>query len=139
MSPGASPLPNQARGPAINPLNSPGAKRRDPALTGDEPLGRIIVDSTNGRMGLNIKNEEVERLAAEVAALAGETKTEAIRRALAERRERLRYRGVRRDRAQSVLAFLAREIWPRVPKAQRGRRPSVAEEAEILGYGPEGV
>jgi antitoxin VapB len=90
-------------------------------------------------MGLNIKNEEVERLAAEVAALAGETKTEAIRRALAERRERLRYRGVRRDRAQSVLAFLAREIWPRVPKAQRGRRPSVAEEAEILGYGPEGV
>ena len=30
-------------------------------------------------MGLNLKNQEVERLAAEVAALVGETKTEAIR------------------------------------------------------------
>jgi antitoxin VapB len=90
-------------------------------------------------MGLNIKNAEVEQLAAEVAALAGETKTEAIRRALAERRERLRYRGARRDPTASALAFLEREIWPRVPKAQRGRRLTAAEEAEILGYGPEGV
>lgn len=98
-----------------------------------------MVYSTIQAMGLNIKNPEVERLAAEVAALAGETKTEAIRRALAERRERLRYRGIRRDRATSALAFLEREVWPRVPKSQRGRRPTAAEEAEILGYGPEGV
>jgi antitoxin VapB len=90
-------------------------------------------------MGLNIKNSEVERLAAEVAALAGETKTEAIRRALAERRERLRYRGARRDRTADALAFLEREIWPRVPEGERGRRPTPDEEAEILGYGPEGV
>lgn len=33
-------------------------------------------------MALNIKNREVERLAAEIAALTGESKTEAIRRAL---------------------------------------------------------
>ena len=90
-------------------------------------------------MGLNIKNPEVERLAAEVAALAGESKTEAIRRALAERRERLRYRGARRDTYGHALEFLKREVWPRIPKAQRGRRPTPAEEAEILGYGPEGV
>jgi len=90
-------------------------------------------------MGLNIKNQDVERLAAEVAALAGETKTEAIRRALLERRDRLRYRGTHQDARANALAFLKREVWPRVPKAQRGRRPSVAEEAEILGYGPEGV
>jgi Rv0623-like transcription factor len=37
-------------------------------------------------MALNIKNPEVERLAQEVASLAKETKTEAIRRALMERR-----------------------------------------------------
>ena len=35
-------------------------------------------------MALNIKNENVERLATEVARIAGETKTEAIRRALEE-------------------------------------------------------
>ena len=40
-------------------------------------------------MPLNIKNSEVERLAAEVARLTGESKTEAIRRALDERRRRL--------------------------------------------------
>lgn len=36
-------------------------------------------------MGLNIKNPEVERLAAEVAAALGVTKTEAIRQALEDR------------------------------------------------------
>ena len=43
-------------------------------------------------VGLNIKNREVERLADEVARIAGETKTESIRRALEERRARLRLR-----------------------------------------------
>ena len=38
---------------------------------------------------MNIKNRTVERLADEVARLAGETKTEAIRRALEERLARL--------------------------------------------------
>ena len=41
-------------------------------------------------MALNLKNAEVERLAAEVARLTGESKTEAIRRALDERRQRLK-------------------------------------------------
>jgi antitoxin VapB len=90
-------------------------------------------------MGLNIKNAEVERLAAEVAELAGETKTEAIRRALSERRDRLRYRGLRRDARERALEFLRREVWPRVPESQRGHRPTAAEEAEILGYDEEGV
>jgi antitoxin VapB len=90
-------------------------------------------------MGLNIKNADVERLAAEVAALAGETKTEAIRRALVERRDRLRYRGLGADVRASALTFLKREVWPRIPKAQRGRRPTAAEEADILGYGPDGI
>jgi hypothetical protein len=37
------------------------------------------------------------------------------------------------------MAFLKREVWPRVPRAERGRRLSAEEEAEVLGYGSEGV
>ncbi len=40
-------------------------------------------------MALNIKNAETERLAAEVAELAGESKTQAVTVALRERRDRL--------------------------------------------------
>lgn len=90
-------------------------------------------------MALNIKNHEVERLAAEIARLTGESKTEAIRQALLERRRRLGQRiapGARRDRLQS---FLEREIWARVPPDQAGRAPDRAERERILGYGSEGV
>ena len=40
-------------------------------------------------MALNLRNQEVERLAATVARLTGETKTEAVRAALADRLVRL--------------------------------------------------
>jgi antitoxin VapB len=89
-------------------------------------------------MPLNIKNAEVERLAADVARLAGESKTEAIRRALDERRRRLlgQSAGQKRER---VLRFLEKKVWPSLPKGQRGRRITRAEEDDILGYGPTGV
>ena len=90
-------------------------------------------------MALNIKNDEVERLATEVARLTGESKTEAIRRALAERRQRLAYRINPGDRETQALRFLEREVWPRIPADQLGRRLSRSEEDEILGYGEEGV
>ena len=47
-------------------------------------------------MALNIKNPEVESLATELAGVTGESKTEAIRQALVERRARLRFRSDRR-------------------------------------------
>jgi antitoxin VapB len=90
-------------------------------------------------MALNIKNDEVERLAADVARITGETKTEAIRRALAERRDRLRYRIAAGDRQQRGLRFLEREVWPHVPADQLGRRLTRDEEDELLGYGPSGA
>jgi antitoxin VapB len=90
-------------------------------------------------MALNIKNREVERLAADVAKLAGESKTQAIRRALEERKGRLALRVVRKDRRADLLRFLEREVWPAVPHRFRGRRLSRREENAILGYGPRGV
>jgi antitoxin VapB len=89
-------------------------------------------------VALNLKNPEVERLAADVARLAGESKTEAIRRALEERKRRLAGRSVA-ERRQRVLRLLERRVWPALDPTARGRRPSPSEEDEILGYGPDGV
>lgn len=89
-------------------------------------------------MALNLKNPEVERLAAEVARLTRESKTEAIRRALEERLRRLRGPAAERRRAR-VLRLLEQRIWPTLPKGERGRRLTRAEEDEMLGFGPSGV
>jgi antitoxin VapB len=88
---------------------------------------------------MNIKSPEVEQLAADVAAMTGESKTEAIRRALAERRERLRLQHAGRERGRDFLRYLEEEVWPKAPPGQLGRRLSREEEEEILGYGPGGV
>jgi antitoxin VapB len=88
-------------------------------------------------MPLNIKNAAVERLAAEVARLTGETKTEAIRKALQERRRQLKQ--PHGDRRRHVIEFLERKVWPSVPRKYRGKRLTRSEEDRILGYGPEGV
>ncbi len=88
-------------------------------------------------MGLNIKNAEVERLAAEVAGLARETKTEAIRRALQERRARLQARSGKPGR-KSLRQYMERSVWPLIPPSEIGRVLSREEEDRILGYGREG-
>jgi len=90
-------------------------------------------------VALNIKNPEVERLAAEASRLAGESKTESIRKALEERVARLRLRVVKRDREASLLRYLEREVWPRVPRRALGRRLTRRDEDRILGYGKDGV
>ena len=89
-------------------------------------------------MALNIKNAEVERLAAEAAALACESKTEAIRRALEERIGRLKLdRGGAgsEQRIQSILSRFREEF----PSGDFGRRMTKREREKILGYGPGGV
>ncbi len=88
-------------------------------------------------MALNIKNPEVERLAAEVAHLAHESKTEAIRQALIARKAQLSAR--HRRKRESVQAFLERSIWPTVPKDVLGKTVTKSEREEILGFGPDGV
>jgi antitoxin VapB len=88
---------------------------------------------------LNIKDPKAERLAAEVAAMTGESKTRAIRVALEERRQRLAMRVARQDRSQALRRFLAEEVWPQVPARARGRRLTRREREAILGYGANGV
>lgn len=90
-------------------------------------------------MALNIKNPEVERLVADIAALTGESKTEAIRRALEERKVRLAYRLTKEGRAAKLKRFLEQELWPAVPADQTGRRLTREEEEVILGLGDHGV
>ena len=89
-------------------------------------------------MALNIKNPEVERLVTELATLTGESKTEAVRRALEERKARVSQQSARSPR-ERWLVFLEEEVWPGVPAEELGRRLSREEEDALLGYGPQGL
>jgi antitoxin VapB len=82
-------------------------------------------------MALNIRHIETEKLAEEVAKLTGETKTEAVRRALLDRLARLR-----RDRHEHRLADELDRI------AKRCARLPVQDRRtadEILGYDEDGL
>jgi antitoxin VapB len=82
-------------------------------------------------MALNIRNREAERLAEAVAELTGETKTEAVRRALDDRLKRLR-----RERAGRRLADELDDI------ARHCARLPVLDDRpadEILGYDEHGL
>jgi antitoxin VapB len=89
-------------------------------------------------MALNIKDPVAEKLVAEVAALTGESKTEAVRVALRERRERLALGAPRRDRKAAIDESL-REFWATLPKGVLGKKITKKERERILGYGPHGV
>jgi antitoxin VapB len=89
-------------------------------------------------MALNIKSVEVEQLATEVAKMANETKTQAIRQALLERRARLQARTTKLGGRKSLQQYMEQNVWPLVPLAELGRVLTREEEDQILGYGPEG-
>ena len=88
-------------------------------------------------MPLSVEDPEVERLAVEAARLTGESKTESIRKALEERVSRLRM--VKRYREASLLRYLQRVVWPRVPLRALGRKLTRLEADAVLGYGKDGV
>lgn len=90
-------------------------------------------------VALTIKNPEVERLAAEVARLTGESKTQAIRVALEERRGRLAAGVDRSAKLAEVTRWLEEEVWPHVPPELRGTPHDPHADDEILGYGRDGV
>ena len=82
-------------------------------------------------MALNIRDTETEKLAEEVAKLTGETKTEAVRRALADRLARLR-----RDRHARTLADELDRIAKRCASLPVQDRRTADE---ILGYDENGL
>lgn len=82
-------------------------------------------------MALNIRNAETEKLAAELAKTTGETKTEAVTKALRDRLDR-----VRRERTRRRLADELDEIalhCASLPVVDK-RPPD-----EILGYDERGL
>jgi antitoxin VapB len=89
-------------------------------------------------VALNSNDPETERLAAEVAAMTGESETEAIRSSLAERKERLSCGLSKRDRKKDLYRLLEQEIWPRIPPSVLGKKLSRREKDRILSQGPEG-
>jgi antitoxin VapB len=82
-------------------------------------------------MPISIKNEETEGLVRKLAEFTGETLTEAVREAVAERYERLL-----RARPRRFLADELNEIALRCAK-----RPVISQVSahEILGYDDSGV
>lgn len=90
-------------------------------------------------MALNIKDPEAERLAEEISAITGESKTRAVRISLQERRDRLSLHFAEGDRRENLLRFLRQEVWPSIPSRILGKRISRRERERILGYGPKGV
>jgi antitoxin VapB len=82
-------------------------------------------------MSLNIKDAKTDKLAREVADLAGESITEAIRRALEERRDKLKQRRRGRSLADELSEIGARcAALPDLDKRSAD---------EILGYDKHGV
>lgn len=82
-------------------------------------------------MALNIRNSEAEKLATELARATGESKTEAVTKALRDRLAR-----VRRDRARRRLADELEEIAEHCAglPVLDGRRAE-----DILGYDEHGL
>ena len=90
-------------------------------------------------MALNLKNAEVERLVVEVTTITGESKTEAVRQALKERKRRLAVHHSGECKITRIKLFLEEELWPAIPGDQLGRAYTKEEEEVLLGYGENGV
>ena len=82
-------------------------------------------------MALNIRSAEAERLAADLAQLTGETKTEAVTRALRDRLAR-----IRRERRTRSLAEEIVEIGKHCASLPV---LDVRSDDEILGYDEHGL
>jgi antitoxin VapB len=93
-------------------------------------------------MTWNIENRETEKLAAEVAEMAGETKEGAVHEALREKKERLEMRIGRKPKRdlEDLRKFMEREIWSQIPDELLDQEPMSKKEIEdLLGYGEGGV
>jgi antitoxin VapB len=91
-----------------------------------------IIDAGEGSMALSLKDKETDRLARAVAAITGETLTDAIRIALAERLDRERLRRGEGPRLAGHLMGIGRHC-----AALPDLDPRSADE--IVGYDENGL
>jgi antitoxin VapB len=85
---------------------------------------------------MSIKNHELEKLAQQLSRLTNFSKTEVIRQALQEKKQRLAAdQGL--DRKQRLLSYLENRVWPSLPRGA-SRRWTKAREERALGYGRHG-
>ena len=82
---------------------------------------------------------EIEKLLHEIIELTGESRIEAIHKALDERRQRLALQTVAPRSEARLLAFLDDEIWPQVSPELLGKLIPKEEEDAILGFGDLGL
>ena len=79
---------------------------------------------------INLKSDRVAALLEQLTRRTGETKVEAVTKALEERLRELEAK----DRAARTLVWLRTVVWPDLPKTQHGRGSSKKEQEELLGF-----
>jgi antitoxin VapB len=87
-------------------------------------------------MTLTIKNPTVAKLASKLAALTGESKTEAIYKALMERSQRFYQDSVQQNHRFEMRNSLLSLSQPKNGKKYQSARLTRAEVLELLRYGP---
>lgn len=88
----------------------------------------------NQSMAFTIRDKDVERLVEEVARLTGESRAEAVRKALEMRLAELKPR----HDLQNLLRTLEDKIWSKIPPEYLDKPLSQEETERLLGYGPKG-
>jgi hypothetical protein len=87
-------------------------------------------------VAIHIKSPAVVKLAAELASLTGDSKTEVIRKALEEKMIRLSINSARRARRAEMARILGREVCTLARAGVKRKVLSTAEIQELLAYGP---
>jgi antitoxin VapB len=87
-------------------------------------------------VAIQIKDPVVTKLAAELASLTGESKTDAIRNALEEKMARITMCAARRTRRAEMARILGREVCTLARAGGKKEVLSAAEIQELLAYGP---
>jgi antitoxin VapB len=79
---------------------------------------------------VNLKSDRVAALLEQITERTGETKIDAVTKALEERLQELETK----NRASRTLTWLKATVWSNPPEGERGKMPSKEEQEELLGF-----
>ena len=79
---------------------------------------------------VNLKSERVATLLEQITEQTGESKVDAVAKALEGRLQEL----AAGDRAARTLEWLQTAVWSNLPEVQRGHAPSKEEQEDLLGF-----